>query len=248
LNKIYKLKPKSLGYVSIFQYFVMMTLSRFSKPLAMLLLFCVACGNNKKPSSAQQAVKIEKKQEEKVKTILFFGDSLTAGYGLEEPEDAFPYLIEQKIDSLKLPYKVISAGLSGETSAGGKNRIDWLLKQDMDIFVLELGANDGLRGLQVSETEKNLQSIIDQVHAKYPETQIVVTGMMVPPSMGAKYAASFQSIFPKLAKKNNAAFIPFLLEGVGGVPSLNQADGIHPTVEGHKILADNVWAVLKPIL
>jgi acyl-CoA thioesterase-1 len=214
----------------------------------MLLLFCIACGNNEKSSTPPQAVKIEKKQEEKVKTILFFGDSLTAGYGLEDPEAAFPYLVEQKIDSLKLPYKVISAGLSGETSAGGKNRIDWLLKQDMDVFVLELGANDGLRGLQVSETEKNLQSIIDQVHAKYPNTQIVVTGMMVPPSMGAKYAASFQAIFPKLAKKNKAVLIPFLLEGVGGIPSLNQADGIHPTVEGHKILAENVWAVLKPIL
>jgi len=226
----------------------MMTLSRFSRPLCLLLLFCLACGNNDKTVAEQQTVKIEKKQEEKLKTILFFGDSLTAGYGLEDPEAAFPYLIEQKIDSLKLPYKVISAGLSGETSAGGKNRIDWLLKQNMDIFVLELGANDGLRGLQVSETEKNLQSIIDQVKAKYPETKIVVTGMMVPPSMGTKYAATFKDIFPNLAKRNKAAFIPFLLEGVGGVPGLNQADGIHPTVEGHKILANNVWAVLQPIL
>lgn len=226
----------------------MMTLTRFSKPLCLLFTFCVACGNADKSTVDQEAVKIEKKQEEKVKTVLFFGDSLTAGYGLEDPEAAYPYLIEQKIDSLKLPYKVISAGLSGETSAGGKNRIEWLLKQQMDIFVLELGANDGLRGLPVAETAKNLQSIIDQVHAKYPETQIVVTGMMVPPSMGSKYATSFQAIFPKLAKENNAAFIPFLLEGVGGVANLNQGDGIHPTEEGHKILAENVWAVLQPIL
>jgi acyl-CoA thioesterase-1 len=213
-----------------------------------MLAFLVACGNGDKKTAESQTVKVDKKQEEKRKTVLFFGDSLTAGYGLEDPEAAFPYLIEQKIDSLNLPYKVVSAGLSGETSAGGKNRIDWLLKQQMDVFVLELGANDGLRGLDVKETEKNLQSIIDQVHAKFPETKLVITGMMVPPSMGAKYADAFKEIFPKLAKKNNAAFIPFLLEGVGGVPELNQGDGIHPTVEGHKILADNVWTVLKDVL
>lgn len=213
-----------------------------------MLAFLVACGNGKDKGTASQTVKVEKKQEEKRKTVLFFGDSLTAGYGLEDPEAAFPYLIEQKIDSLNLPYKVVSAGLSGETSAGGKNRIDWLLKQQMDVFVLELGANDGLRGLDVKETEKNLQSIIDQVHAKFPETKLVITGMMVPPSMGAKYADAFREIFPRLAKKNNAAFIPFLLEGVGGVPELNQGDGIHPTVEGHKILANNVWTVLKDVL
>jgi len=213
-----------------------------------MLAFLVACGNGDKKTAESRTVKVDKKQEEKRKTVLFFGDSLTAGYGLEDPEAAFPYLIEQKIDSLNLPYKVVSAGLSGETSAGGKNRIDWLLKQQMDVFVLELGANDGLRGLDVKETEKNLQSIIDQVHAKFPETKLVITGMMVPPSMGAKYADAFKEIFPKLAKKNNAAFIPFLLEGVGGVPELNQGDGIHPTVEGHKILADNVWTVLKDVL
>jgi acyl-CoA thioesterase-1 len=213
-----------------------------------MLAFLVACGNGDNKTAESQTVKVDKKQEEKRKTVLFFGDSLTAGYGLEDPEAAFPYLIEQKIDSLNLPYKVVSAGLSGETSAGGKNRIDWLLKQQMDVFVLELGANDGLRGLDVKETEKNLQSIIDQVHAKFPETKLVITGMMVPPSMGAKYADAFKEIFPKLAKKNNAAFIPFLLEGVGGVPELNQGDGIHPTVEGHKILADNVWTVLKDVL
>ena len=225
-----------------------MTLHRFSKPWFLLLPFLLACGSGNNNTADSQAVKVEKKQEEKRKTVLFFGDSLTAGYGLEDPEAAFPYLIEQKIDSLNLPYKVVSAGLSGETSAGGKNRIDWLLKQQMDVFVLELGANDGLRGLDVKETEKNLQSIIDQVQAKFPETKIVITGMMVPPSMGAKYADGFKDIFPRLAKKNNAAFIPFLLEGVGGVPDLNQGDGIHPTVEGHKVLADNVWAVLKDVL
>ena len=206
----------------------------------------MACGGKTSKSDTQD-VKIEKKPE-KVKTILFFGDSLTAGYGLEDPTSAYPYLIEHKIDSLNLPYKVVSAGLSGETSAGGKSRIDWLLKQQMDVFVLELGANDGLRGLDVKETEKNLQSIIDQVRAKFPDIKIVITGMMVPPSMGARYSEAFKAVFPKLAKENNAAFIPFLLEGVGGVPDLNQGDGIHPTEEGHKILAENVWAILKDVL
>lgn len=213
-----------------------------------MLCFLVACGNNTTTKTDSPSLKVDNKQQEKTKTVLFFGDSLTAGYGLEDPESAFPYLVEQKIDSLKLPYKVVSAGLSGETSAGGKNRIDWLLKQQMDVFVLELGANDGLRGLDVRETERNLQSILDQVKAKFPETKIVVTGMMVPPSMGTKYANAFKDIFPRLAKKNDAAFIPFLLEGVGGVPELNQGDGIHPTVEGHKILAENVWSVLKDVL
>ena len=225
-----------------------MTLHRFSKFGCLMLCFLVACGNNTTTKTDAPTVNVENKIQEKSKTVLFFGDSLTAGYGLEDPEAAFPYLIEQKIDSLQLPYKVVSAGLSGETSAGGKNRIDWLLKQQMDVFVLELGANDGLRGLDVQETERNLQSIIDQVQAKFPEAKIVVTGMMVPPSMGAKYANGFKEIFPRLAKKNNAAFIPFLLEGVGGVPDLNQADGIHPTVEGHKILAENVWSTLKDVL
>jgi len=149
---------------------------------------------------------------------------------------------------LKLPYKVINGGLSGETSAGGKGRIDWLLKQQVDIFVLELGSNDGLRGVPVAVTTKNLQDIIDRVKAKYPEARLVMAGMQMPPSMGKKYAADFKNMFPELAKKNNMSLIPFLLEKVGGVPKLNQADGIHPTAEGDKILAENVWAVLKPLL
>lgn len=185
--------------------------------------------------------------ESPVKTILFFGTSLTAGLGLD-PTEAYPALIQQKIDAEKLPYKVINGGLSGETSAAGMSRIDWLLKQKIDVFVLELGSNDGLRGLPVAETAKNLQSIIDKVKAKYPEVKIVIAGMQMPPSMGAKYTGDFKNIFPELATKNNAALIPFLLDKVGGVAKLNQADGIHPTAEGDKILADNVWVVLKPLL
>jgi len=181
------------------------------------------------------------------KNILFFGTSLTAGYGLD-PTEAYPALIQKRIDSLNLPYKVINGGLSGETSAGGKGRIDWLLKQKVDIFVLELGSNDGLRGVPVAETAKNLQDIIDRVKKKYPEAKLVMAGMQMPPSMGKKYASDFKNMFPDLAHKNNMSLIPFLLEKVGGVPKLNQADGIHPTAEGDKILAENVWKVLKPLL
>jgi len=181
------------------------------------------------------------------KTILFFGDSLTAGYGIT-PEQAFPNLIQQKIDEKGLNYNVVNAGLSGETSAGGVARIDWVLKQPVDIFVLELGANDGLRGLELSQTRENLQTIIDKLKAKNPRVKIVIAGMMVPPNMGEAYAQPFEQIFPDLAKKNNARLVPFLLEGVGGDPNLNQPDGIHPNVEGHKIVADNVWKVLSPLL
>lgn len=181
------------------------------------------------------------------KNILFFGTSLTAGMGLD-PAEAFPALIQNKIDSLKLPYKVINGGLSGETSAGGKGRIDWLLKQPVSVFVLELGANDGLRGLPVAQTTKNLQDIVDRVKAKYPDAKLVLAGMQVPPNMGAKYAADFKNMFPELARKNDMKLISFLLDKVGGVPKLNQADGIHPTAEGDKILAENVWVVLKDLL
>jgi acyl-CoA thioesterase-1 len=180
--------------------------------------------------------------------ILFFGTSLTAGYGLDDPSDAYPALIQKKIDSLKLPYKVINGGLSGETSAGGKGRIDWLLKQPIEIFVLELGANDGLRGLSVTQTGANLQAIIDKVKKKYPKVQLVMVGMQMPPNMGATYTSEFKAIFSTLATKNKMTYIPFLLEGVGGVAKLNQGDGIHPTAEGHKILAENVWKELKGLL
>jgi acyl-CoA thioesterase I len=183
-------------------------------------------------------------QPDTMKTILFFGNSLTAGYGLD-PEESFPSLIQDKLDSLDLPYKVINAGLSGETSAGGKARINWLLKQKIDVFVLELGANDGLRGIDVKETSENLQSIVDQVKAKYPDAKLVMAGMEVPPNMGAKYAADFRQIFRNIAEKNKMILIPFLLNRVGGIADMNQSDGIHPTAEGQKILAENVWSVIK---
>jgi len=219
--------------------------------LFVLAILFSACGNGQ---SAKQDKKTldsadQKQQTSKAKTknILFFGTSLTAGYGLD-PTEAYPALIQKKIDSLNLPYNVINGGLSGETSAGGKGRIDWLLKQKVDIFVLELGSNDGLRGLPVAQTTKNLQDIIDRVKLKYPEAKLVIAGMQMPPSMGKKYTTDFKNIFPALAEKNNMALIPFLLDKVGGIPKLNQEDSIHPTAEGDKILAENVWIVLKDLL
>jgi acyl-CoA thioesterase-1 len=183
----------------------------------------------------------------KPKVILFFGDSLTAGYGLS-PEEAFPALSEKELIKNGKNVKVVNAGLSGETSAGGLSRIDWVLRQPIDVFVLELGANDGLRGLPVDQTKKNLQAIIDKVKAKNPNVKIVVMGMMVPPNMGNAYTTQFTAIFPEIAKKNKAVLMPFLLEGVAGNEKLNQADGIHPNIEGHKIVANNVTKVLSPLL
>ena len=181
------------------------------------------------------------------KVILFYGDSLTAGYGLSTDE-AFPAVIEKKLKEKGKPTKVVNAGLSGETSAGGLNRIDWVLKQPIDVFVLELGANDGLRGLPLDQTQKNLQAIIDKVKTKFPKAKIVIAGMLVPPNMGPDYTAAFRKIFPDLAKKNNASLIPFLLQDVAGDEKLNNADGIHPNVEGHKIVANNVLKVIEPLL
>ncbi len=179
--------------------------------------------------------------------ILFFGDSLTAGYGLS-PEEAFPTLVEKLLIEKGKACKVVNAGLSGETSAGGLTRIDWVLRQPVDVFILELGANDGLRGLPLEQTEKNLQAIIDKVKTKSPKSKIVIAGMLVPPNMGPDYTEKFKKIFPALAKKNNATLIPFLLQDVAGDAKLNQPDGIHPNVEGHKIVAKNIVKVIEPLL
>ena len=207
-----------------------------------------ACGGNKQPAGDSQTTANKPDSVSSAKTVLFFGDSLTAGYGLDDPSQAFPGVVQNKIDSAHLSYKVINAGVSGETSAGGRGRINWILKQKVDVFVLELGANDGLRGLPVSETTENLQAIIDAVKAKYSDAKLVMLGMQVPPNMGNIYASDFKGIFPALAAKNNMALVPFLLKGVGGVPALNQKDGIHPTAEGAKIVGENVWEVLQGVL
>jgi acyl-CoA thioesterase-1 len=181
------------------------------------------------------------------KIILFLGDSITAGYGLD-PSQAYPALIQEKIDAKHWQFKVINAGQSGDTSAGGLSRMDWLLRNPVDVLVLELGGNDGLRGLPVETTKKNLQAIIDRTRAKYPAAKIVLAGMMVPPNMGRDYGRKFEATFRDIAKKNQAALIPFVLEGVGGVPDLNLSDGIHPSAKGQQIVAANVWKVLEPVL
>ena len=180
-------------------------------------------------------------------TILFLGDSLTAGLGVQESE-AYPAVIAQKIREKNLPFTLVNAGVSGDTTAGGLARLDWVLQKKIDVLVLALGANDGLRGLPVAQTRANLQAIIDRVREKNPGVKIVLAGMQIPPNMGGEYGAEFRQIFPDLARANHAALVPFLLEGVAGHDDLNQADHIHPTAAGHKILAENVWRVLQPLL
>ena len=181
------------------------------------------------------------------KRVVFLGDSLTAGLGVQ-PSEAFPALVAEKIRTAGLPFEVENAGLSGDTSAGGLRRIDWLLQRRIDLLVIELGANDGLRGLDLKSMKANLQAIIDKAKAKNPQVKIVLAGMQVPPNLGADYAAGFQRVFAELAQENNATLIPFLLEGVGGHRELNQPDLIHPSPAGHRIVADLVWRTLEPIL
>lgn len=222
---------------------------KFSYFLVFLVLF--ACGEGKKQDKTSGEGKdestdtIEQVETTDEKVILFFGNSLTAAYGLET-EQGFPNLIQQRIDSLGLNYTVINSGLSGETTSGGLNRLDWVLNQDVDIFVLELGANDGLRGIPLDKSRENLQKIIDAVQEKNPETTIILAGMQIPPNMGLEYTAEFRGMYSDLAEENDILLIPFLLEGVAGEPELNLEDGIHPTAEGQKIVAENVWDILGP--
>ena len=216
---------------------------------AVLVLSCGESQNNK--TDKKQDTETEEKlatTESSTKIILCFGDSITAGYGLDDSNDAYPAVLQSKIDSLGLDYTVVNSGLSGETTAGGRSRLSWIMNQPIDIFLLELGGNDGLRGIPLSETRSNLQAIIDMLHEKSPDTKVIIAGMELPPNMGQDYTTAFRNIYSELAEQNDLAFIPFILKDVGGIIELNQNDGIHPTVEGHKIVANTVWEVLKPIL
>lgn len=232
--------PKSITHI-LLKFCYIITLS----------ILLTACGETTSKKTTQES---QSKQQSvtpvttSTKTILCFGDSITAGFGLEDNANAYPALLQQKIDSLGLNYSVINSGLSGETSAGGKSRINWILNQDISVFLLELGANDGLRGVQLEETRLNLQAIINSVQTKSPKTTIILTGMELPPNMGQDYTSQFRQIYADLAKENNLEFIPFILKDVGGVKDLNQSDGIHPNIEGHKILANTVWETLKPLI
>ncbi len=211
---------------------------------AWLILSCMSS-----PLSRGQAAGTPPAAGAPKRTILFFGDSLTAGYGLADAStEAFPALIQQRLDAAGLNFKVVNGGLSGDTSAGGLRRIDWAMRQPIDILVLELGGNDGLRGLPAADTRRNLQGIIDRVKARNPGVRVVVAGMQMPPNFGAEYVAQFAQTYPDLVKANpGSTLLPFLLQGVGGIPRYNQRDQIHPTAEGHRLIADTLWAVLEPL-
>ncbi len=179
--------------------------------------------------------------------LLCFGTSLTAGMGLD-PEEAFPALLQRTIDSAGLAFRVVNAGVSGETAAAGLRRIDWLLQQPIAVLLLELGANDALRGQDLAAAKRNLQEIIDRTRARYPDVRVVVAGMEAPPNLGRRYTREFRDLFVELAHANRAVLIPFLLDGVAGRADLNQADGIHPTAAGARVVADRVWKTLEPVL
>lgn len=223
-----------------------MSLSRIAPVLLTLALF-TACGSSPEQQQVEQSESKTTAVETKKKTILFFGNSLTAGYGIDQ-EDAFAGLTQDRIDSLGLDYRVINGGLSGETTAGGLSRLDWFLEDEPSIFVLELGGNDGLRGILPAESKRNLIGIIDKVRAKYPETKIILAGMQIPPNMGQEYTEEFKSIYPEVAAEKNVTLIPFLLENVGGIPELNLPDGIHPTEEGHKIVFETIWPYIELLI
>jgi len=183
------------------------------------------------------------------RTIIFFGDSLTAGYGLTNPAaDSYPALIQERIRAAGLAWRVVNAGLSGETTAGGLRRLDWTLRTPPDLFVLALGANDGLRGISPALMRANLEEMIDRVRRRRPDARVVLAGMQMPPELGPEHAAAFARVFPEVAKKTGATLIPFLLEGVGGVAELNQGDRIHPNPAGHAVMAETVWRILRPLL
>ncbi len=223
----------------------------FNSMITIFILVLTACGpNNKKSEKKSETLeqKAEVQKEIQKNNIIFFGNSLTAGYGVEA-EEAFPGLIQKRLDSLDYDYNIINAGVSGETTASGLSRVEWVVKrQPVEIFVLELGGNDGLRGIKPEETNKNLRAIIDKVRAIHPEIKVLLAGMMVPPNMGQAYAEEFQKVFPKIAEDKEVNLIPFLLKDVGGEADLNQPDGIHPTPEGHKIVAKTIWKYLEPLI
>ena len=210
--------------------------------LAIWLTSCSASTEKKQAEEGTQVVATTAN-----KTILFFGNSLTAGYGID-PEESFAGRIQTRLDSLKKEFRVINGGLSGETTAGGLSRLDWFLEEEPYLFVLELGGNDGLRGIALTETKKNLLAIVDKVQAKYPNTKIILAGMQIPPNMGQEYTEEFKAIYPAVAKEKNIELIPFLLEGVAGNPDLNLPDGIHHTAEGHRIVMETLWPYISKAL
>jgi acyl-CoA thioesterase-1 len=219
-----------------------------------LALGCGACSRDEAPPAAEATPPAPRSRTEAPPApspetarprVVVLGDSLTAGLGLA-PSEAYPSLLQQRLTEEKLDYEVVNAGVSGDTSAGGLSRLDWALDGDVRFLILALGANDGLRGLPPEALKKNLAQIIERARAR--GITVVLAGMEAPPNYGRGYAQAFHDVYPALAKQYDIPFVPFLLEGVGGVARLNQADGIHPNVEGARVLADNVWTILKPLV
>ena len=216
-----------------------------------LLTFLPACGERDDPealrSPAREVPATEDAGEHGV--VLFLGTSLTEGYGLQNARaHAFPARVQERIERAGLPFRVVNAGVGGDTSAGGLRRLDWLLRMPVRVLVLELGANDGLRGQDVDALRDNLLAVVRNTRARHPGVEIVLAGMRAPPNLGERYTESFRAVFPEVAREADIRLIPFLLEGVGGIRELNQADGIHPSVAGHEIVAETVWTSLEPVL
>ncbi len=204
-------------------------------------MLSVACGAACLAASAADATQAGPRR------VVVLGDSLAAGYGVERGE-GWPERVQARIDRAGLPFEVVNAGLSGDTTAGGLRRLDWVIKQRVDVLVVELGGNDGLRGIPPSTTKSNLVAMVRRARARWPESKVVLAGMQMPPSMGPDHAEAFRKLFPEVAKEEGTDIIPHLLEGVGGVPDLNQEDLIHPTPRGHELVASNAWVVLEPLL
>jgi acyl-CoA thioesterase-1 len=210
------------------------------------LAVVIACGGEKPESAASRpAAETPSRDRERV---VFLGTSLTAGYGLADPSQAYPALIQHKIDSAGMPFEVVNAGVSGETSAGARRRIEWVLKERPTVLVIETGANDGLRGQNTDSLSNNIQAIVDRASILNPKPRIVIAGMQMLSNYGADYTRRFAAVYPAIARRNDLPLIPFLLEGVAGVDSLNQPDQIHPTAAGQRIIAETVWKTLGPVL
>lgn len=218
------------------------------KILSLLVALVIACdGGSRSTPQVDPAFGAGSPPRTDIPAVVFLGTSLTAGLGVD-PEAAYPAVIGRRLDSLGMPYRVVNAGVSGETSAGGLRRLDWLLREPVAVLVVELGANDGLRGLPPEAMKTNLDEIVRRTRAAHPDAEVVLAGMEAPPNMGERYTEAFRRVFRDLAREHGVALIPFLLDGVAGVPALNQADGIHPTAEGHRIIAETVWKVLEEVL
>ena len=222
-------------------------ISRYEWRGALVALALAGCGADERVPGGDSGPPPARPVEGARGRVVFLGTSLTAGLGLD-PAQAYPALVQQRIDSAGLPYEAVNAGVSGETSAGARRRIDWLLREPVSVLVIETGANDGLRGLEVDSLRANIQAIIDEARRLSPPPAIILVGMRAPPNLGFGYTRRFQEVYRDLAEQNDLPLVPFLLEGVAGVSSLNQADMIHPTAEGQRRMADVVWKVLEPVL